>query len=451
MHANQLIRRLIWLYFILWIVEGALRFWVLPSLSNPLLIVRDPVVILIYLAALSSGVMPRNVFTIGSIILSVVAFLAAILVGHGSFLVALYGVRATFLHLPLIFVIQRVCRKEDIEQICRVVLWLSVPMAFLAVYQFRSPAESWINQGGMRAHYSTVRPAGTFSFVSGMVAFASLVSAFLAHSFTSMRSFGLVRSASAAVAALAMVAVSNSRTMAFSVGIIFVMMVGLVFFRGTKVIGSVLLIGVIGLASTTLSTTEFFADGTQSLKRRFLDNATSSGIIESAFQRVFGNFMEGFYASNEAALLGQGIGYGTNAGAMLLTGKREFLGGETDWSRTIVELGPILGWIFLAMRSAIAWQMLKAGLKSLKAGNLLPMLLFGAGVVTVLIGQWGVPTNQGFATLVAGFCLAASRTIVSLSLSSRPDKRKQNESGDMRLTQPSSFGLERPAHISTAT
>ena len=41
----QNIRRLIWLYFWLLLLEGALRKWVLPQLSNPLLIIRDPVVV----------------------------------------------------------------------------------------------------------------------------------------------------------------------------------------------------------------------------------------------------------------------------------------------------------------------------------------------------------------------------------------------------------------------
>ena len=56
------IRRLIWLYFWLLLIEGALRKWVLPQLSNPLLIIRDPVVILIYLLALRARIFPTNVW-----------------------------------------------------------------------------------------------------------------------------------------------------------------------------------------------------------------------------------------------------------------------------------------------------------------------------------------------------------------------------------------------------
>ena len=47
----SLIKKLIWLYFLLLLFEGALRKWFLPSLSQGLLIIRDPVVIWIYYIA----------------------------------------------------------------------------------------------------------------------------------------------------------------------------------------------------------------------------------------------------------------------------------------------------------------------------------------------------------------------------------------------------------------
>ena len=45
------LRRMIWRYFVLLIGEGALRKWILPSLGAPLLVIRDPLVLLIYLQA----------------------------------------------------------------------------------------------------------------------------------------------------------------------------------------------------------------------------------------------------------------------------------------------------------------------------------------------------------------------------------------------------------------
>ena len=56
------LRLLVWLYFWLLLWEGALRKWFFPSLSTPLLVVRDPVVLLIYAIALAKHVFPFNRF-----------------------------------------------------------------------------------------------------------------------------------------------------------------------------------------------------------------------------------------------------------------------------------------------------------------------------------------------------------------------------------------------------
>ena len=56
----QTLRSLIWLYFWLLIFEGALRKWVAPALSAPLLVIRDPLVLLIYVQALRYRKFPMD-------------------------------------------------------------------------------------------------------------------------------------------------------------------------------------------------------------------------------------------------------------------------------------------------------------------------------------------------------------------------------------------------------
>jgi len=73
-------KQLIWLYFWLLIIEGALRKWIVPSLSNPLLIIRDPVVILIYAVAASEGKFPRSAFIALILGLAFFSFLACFIV-----------------------------------------------------------------------------------------------------------------------------------------------------------------------------------------------------------------------------------------------------------------------------------------------------------------------------------------------------------------------------------
>ena len=105
----------------------------------------------------------------------------------GGPLVAAYGLRTNFLHLPLIFVIPQVFSYADVIKLGRWILRLSVPMTGLMIWQFLSPPDSWINAAttasadGQQISFALgkIRPAGTFSFVTGAAHFFVLVTAFL--------------------------------------------------------------------------------------------------------------------------------------------------------------------------------------------------------------------------------------------------------------------------------
>src|ERR1700736_5890600 len=107
------LRLLVWLYFWLLLWEGALRKWFFPSLSTPLLIVRDPVVLLIYAIALAKGVFPFNRFILLIAALGIASFGASLIVFDRLSIIA-YGLRTNFLHLPLIFVLPNVMRQKHV-------------------------------------------------------------------------------------------------------------------------------------------------------------------------------------------------------------------------------------------------------------------------------------------------------------------------------------------------
>jgi len=149
--AKHRIRQLVWLYFWLLLLEGALRKWIVPQLSNPLLIVRDPVVLVIYLYAVRARVFPRNGWTIALATLAVLTILCTFIQLLPYFppkpiaLVCGYGFHANYLHLPLIFVIGSVMRLEDLRRFGWWTLALLVPMTVLLVLQFRaSPDASFL-------------------------------------------------------------------------------------------------------------------------------------------------------------------------------------------------------------------------------------------------------------------------------------------------------------------
>src|SRR3977135_4169863 len=113
--AKRRVRQLIWLYLWLLLTEGILRKWVLPRFSDALLLIRDPVMIGIYYYAFRARVFPRNGWVVSLWVIGLLSLLASILLARFSLVsgyvpviqiseVTLYGMRANFFHLPIIFV-----------------------------------------------------------------------------------------------------------------------------------------------------------------------------------------------------------------------------------------------------------------------------------------------------------------------------------------------------------
>src|SRR6266704_5920886 len=120
--AKHRIRQLIWLYLWLLLIEGALRKWVMPRFSNPLLLVRDPVMVAIYFYAIKARVFPRNFWVVSLWVIGGLSLLVSMVV-LSPFLrfdwileVTLYGFRSNFFHLPLIFVMANVFDEEDVRK-----------------------------------------------------------------------------------------------------------------------------------------------------------------------------------------------------------------------------------------------------------------------------------------------------------------------------------------------
>jgi membrane-associated HD superfamily phosphohydrolase len=176
----------IWLYFLLWIFEGALRKWILPSLATPLLIVRDPLAIYIIIKAFNLKINFRNPYVVLSTIFTLLGLAITLTFGHGNLFVGLYGARIMLLHFPLIFIIGAVFTKEDIVKMGRVMLVINILVTLIVYFQFISPQSAFINIGiggegsaGFSGSMGYFRPSGTFSFTTGLSSFYILVSVFV--------------------------------------------------------------------------------------------------------------------------------------------------------------------------------------------------------------------------------------------------------------------------------
>jgi hypothetical protein len=417
------VRVLIWVYLVLLLVEGAIRKWIFPQFSDPLLIVRDPVVLAIYFFALRAHVFPRNAYVVALGIIGLLSLIVSVLILYPYIplkiilFVTVYGFRSNFLHLPLIFLIASVLDIEDVKKIGRWTLLLTIPMAALMVMQFKASPDSFINKtvGLSEAQQlatagGKIRPPASFSFISGPVFYLSATAAFVIYgALTDGVYKGRLLLASSA-ALLIGVIVSGSRACVLAVVLVVLAILIILLVRPSavnKIGGTVLAIVIVGIIASRLP---FFKEGVDVLSERFTSSAEAAEttVVGGLIQRVVQEFTEPFAYLFKIPLSGYGLGLGTAGGARFLVGQGTLLLTENEWIRIIAESGPLLGLAFIILRVALAVKLFRASLRALKAGEVLSILLFAGAVLGVLNGQLGQPTTLGFTVVLAGLCLAAT-------------------------------------------
>lgn len=408
-------RRMVWLYFWLLIFEGAIRKWALPSLANPLLIMRDPVVVLIYLLAASRNRFPMNGFIGFSLVMSFLLGASAMMFGHGNLWVTLFGLRTNFLHLPLIFVIPQLFSLNDVKTFGRAIMWISLPMAGLIVAQFFAPGWHRLNAavggtaGQIIGAMGHVRPSGTFSFVTGVTSFLSLQCAFIIGAFINKEA-KVLRSLSLIALMLALVC-SISRSALVACGAVLAATAMAIFINPKRMGRGALFLVLLAVVGLALSTTSVFQSGQRVMSARIEDAKMGEVTTNLGFaERIWNDLTDPFKTFKNVTLAGAGTGAGTNVGAQLLVGTRGFFLAEIEWSRLMLESGLILGPFVVGLRIVLSFYLLWWGYQCLKkSDNWMPWLIIASIFPWVFNAPWGQPTMLGFACLGAGFVLAATR------------------------------------------
>jgi hypothetical protein len=434
---RKVIANLVTVVMLLWIFEGALRKWVLPSQANLLYFIRDPIVLLIYGYALINGMWPRqNIFlNIGLIfgLLGLTLAICQLVIGYGidspmsPVIIAIYGWRNYFYYIPFAFLIGEHLTHADLRRISSWILGLSIPMGLLVYAQFHSAPSSPINVGisenvanqfiGLGLDPEHTRPMGTFT--------SSLaVSLFIVFAFAmaiprlirgdggrerSSRWLGLI----GLIGAIMCVMYSGSRGAVLGVALEFVVTAALAILtidkkQSLRLLGTTAVALVIALV---LGLT-WFRGGLDA----FVNRWQAAYIYESTqfTGGVFGRAIYGFADFLRLILitpvLGVGLGAAGNASTLLgatINNAIPLAIAETDWARHMLDLGPIFGVLFITYRVALSvWlTRLVVNSRSLAAGatysSVILLLLYGQ------ITQQG--SAIGFGWLTVGLTLAACR------------------------------------------
>ncbi len=413
---RRFVVKAVFFIFILSLVEGPLRKWLLPQYAQILTLLRDPFALALYAYCFVHGfILTRGIaalwlwFAFFSSMLGLWQYQSAGLPIWGWML----GVRTYWLYMPLAFIVASTFTRRDIHSFIRLNLWIAMPYALLVAAQYDAPPNALINLGvgadegeAVGVGDGILRPFGLFTYTGPNVQFtAAMIAIFVAFYVgdVPIRRRALFLLASGAAVG-AMSVLTGSRSIYFLAGMIVgLTLLGLFLARpSSRTLRRGLgILGFTGLAAAMFVLV--FPDMLEAMVGRF----TRAAMIEgSIWSRAFGGLIAWMEPLFTAPLFGSGIGAGAPGVARMLDlSALKF--GESDTQRNINELGLIMGILMLALRfGTAAWLVIHA-LRLARRPELMALPLAGFCAYPIAFGQITHSPLSGFLVwLVAGLVIA---------------------------------------------
>lgn len=419
LQRQKTLRQLAYLYIALLLLEGALRKWLLPGLSGPLLLVRDPIALAMLYLSWRQGLWRGQTWLVLwawlAGLMLITGLLALFIQSDQPLTILVYGLRTSLLHLPLVLLFPRIFNQADVLRIGRAIVLTSLPIAFLMVWQYNSSADDWVNlttfQGGslLTAVQGKVRPPGPFSFISGAAEYFALLNAFLLSGFVQRNlvkwflGIGLAASIMAA-------GVSGSRLLIAYIQLVWLLgFVAILLLRPSSInlrtMVSISFAALLAIAVFVVSPNRDIVEQGQLTTQARSDEAHAfdGGVAV----RGISLFQIPAAVWDKTPPFGFGLGMGTNFASTAMRGDAGFLLSENEWPRLIEESGAFTGSLFILFRTGLCLHVGRLALSRLRRGNVLPVVLFAASFHLLLIGAIARPTTLGFAVVGMGLSLAA--------------------------------------------
>jgi len=390
------------LFFVLVMVDGALRKWVLPSQSAALFVLKDVVLwggFALYALRRSPLELPRPLRRTGvSLLLGgyiFVVLLQAFNPRLPNLTLSALGLKAHLAFLPLVVMMPAVIAEATEKQVLRT-LWgytlvLVLPLAALSVYQFYQPPSAWINQ--------YVREMGTIATVAGHVRVISTFSYVGSH--TAYLTFNAFLSAGILFAALR----TGRRDLYWLGGLLLgatFVVLPMAGSRGPIVIILVALAVLLTIVESQYSTSLRFAavslvvvvvvvqgtgltEGWEALAER----AVEAGDTENRIESLLSSPLEGI---DRGGLLGYGAGSAHQAASRFVPGSftstwlpEGYI--ESPMARQIVELGTF-GWLLLL---SLKTTLLYLAYQTVRRGRRAVEILVGVTAFCMLLAKLPFP------------------------------------------------------------
>lgn len=427
-------KKAFWLYLVLIFVEGAMRKWFMPSLSNVWMMCREPIVIWTVLSLIGTQNLRSRVAK-AFMIIGCIMMLTTLTLGHQNVWVAFYGFRIWFFHIPYIFIMSNKLNREDLIRICKFLILVFIPMTVLYVMQWGAPPSSILNasmgggveEQGVQAAYGAVRPSGTFGHCVGSSYYNPLIiSLFCVTLFSSYYKhiFSKKHFLIFAVAVVLCLITSVSRGAVIQSILTILFIASITILLGNTKTFTKTIVGVIGLfllflvlSNVSIEGKSIVAPITNRFEMAAEQEGGTSGVMSSRVLEPY-KFWNDKGKLLDPPFFGYGLGAGSNFGTQTLHIVNSFYSDSQAWglgehSSQIVtnEMGFLFGGIVFFLRIGFCMFLFFSCIKKLKQNkDILPITLWTLSITYFGTGNLNLTMTLGWIVIVMILLLTSINT-----------------------------------------
>ena len=386
---------------LIWIYIGAVRSWILPSLSNYLYFAYFPVLVALWFRSARTR---RTQFRILSIFMSLLVIfqIIHIIFGNIDLVSGIYGL-ITY-ETPLIFIMifaRSQIGDRELASLTRYIL-LTLPVNLIVVFfqvVIRSPRlqkVEFTETSLLGTANGVVRATGTFTSSAGF-SFYVIFLGLILYIATSKKIINVPAGICFAIILAILTLFSGSRTI-----LIFMILNLLVVLltRKNRVSGKAGAFKLkLAIVAMLLGAYKIVTTSNTQVIQSFSQRISDASRTENTFQRVVNSVLEPFKHFQDWTIFGQGLGaYGRGS-----LGYGSSLWVENDLSKNILECGLVFGGLVIITRLVIATKLIlfvRQYWDTQRTECLMATITF---VPIIIAGQ---VTNQG--SLLLGICICSS-------------------------------------------
>ena len=365
LHHSGFSKKIFLFFFFIVLLEGAIRKWLLPNSTFVIVGIRDFIVFFCIYYGFKNKIFNFNnkfekITLFWTLLVTIWILIQFTFFTNLPIQIALIGLRNWVLYLWLSLFFYKTLDMQDLRFIIKIILLTILPLSILSVSQHFLPVDHILNKQASEGYIfqvieGVVRTTGTFSFTSGYNYYLMFICPliYILVLGEEIKDIKFITTIVIVLAFLLAVTTSGSRLIiAFSVVMLIPLTLSLITKRQKK--AQILLIILFSILCTYI-VSNYFSRAVDATTQRFISGGQNVTLLERVLESSLGTKESWLNLS----VIGRGIGKGSNPARGYLSVDEDFIFGETETQKILIE-GGILGIIFVLARLVFLFFLIKA-------------------------------------------------------------------------------------------